>query len=261
MDGATLRKLILEVIAERSKVNNQNAVATNDTLGEVRKRLYPGPARTTNLELEQAALTIWHDLLIGGYMAFGIDLNNCDPGWCHLTERGRQALKHLSRDPLNPDGYLEYLRQRAKLSPIALSYVEEALKTYAAGCWKATVVMIGAAAERLALDLREAILAKMHSLGKKPSAQLNDWKVKTFLAAIDKVLSPRRKDMPSKLAQRFEVNWLALASQIRIARNEAGHPTDTDPVSPESVQGAMLQFPELAATTTDLIEWVANSYT
>ncbi len=43
-------------------------------------------------------------------MAFGSDINNPDTDRCHLTAHGREALKHLSRDPLNPDGYLEHLR-------------------------------------------------------------------------------------------------------------------------------------------------------
>lgn len=125
MDGAKLRQVTLEVVAERTKMNNANALHTKSALADIMTRLFP-PPRQADLDQQQAILTFWHDLLVGGFMAFGLDVNNCDTDKCHLTERGRTALKHLSRDPLNPDGYLEHLCQRAKLSPIATSYIEEA---------------------------------------------------------------------------------------------------------------------------------------
>lgn len=259
MDGAKLRQVTLEVVAERTKMNNANALHTKSALADIMTRLFP-PPRQADLDQQQAILTFWHDLLVGGFMAFGLDVNNCDTDKCHLTERGRTALKHLSRDPLNPDGYLEHLCQRAKLSPIATSYIEEALKTYGSHCWKATAVMVGAASERLALDVRDAIVAKMISLSVQPPTALTTWPIKTVLTAINNELAPRTNTMPKKLAEAFAVNWPTMTHQIRVARNDAGHPTDTDPVSPDAVQGSMLMFPDVAATATDLIAWVAAHY-
>src|ERR1700689_1401705 len=51
--------------------------------------------------LEEAILTQWHDLFRTGLLAWGLNLSNPDPPFFHLTQRGRQALASLARDPSN----------------------------------------------------------------------------------------------------------------------------------------------------------------
>ncbi len=75
---------------------------------------------------------------------------------------------------------------------MAFSYIEEALKTYGANCWKATAAMVGAASERLVLDVRDAIVNKMVLLSQTPTPALTDWKIKTILGAISGELTPRK---------------------------------------------------------------------
>jgi len=58
---------------------------------------------------------------------------------------GEFGLKHLSRDPANPDGYLNQA-QLANINEISLSYLKKALNTYKSNSFKAASVMIGAAA-------------------------------------------------------------------------------------------------------------------
>ena len=50
--------------------------------------------------LEEAILTQWHDLFRTGLLAWGLNLSNPDPPFFHLTQRGRQALASLARDPM-----------------------------------------------------------------------------------------------------------------------------------------------------------------
>ena len=76
----------------------------------------------------------------------------------HLTEVGRRTLSTLSRDPYNPEGYLAAVRPLLAPGSVALSYLEEGVNTFQAGCLKATAVMVGAAAESLVLDVRDTLV-------------------------------------------------------------------------------------------------------
>lgn len=104
---------------------------------------------------EEALLTEWGELFRTGFLAWGKNLNSPDPPWFHLTERGRKVLESLTRDPSNPAGYLRHLASLGELNPVAHSYVTEGLECYVAGLFKASAVMVGAAAESLILGLRE----------------------------------------------------------------------------------------------------------
>ncbi len=42
-------------------------------------------------------------------------------------------------------------------------------------------------------------------------------------------------------------------------RNEAGHPSSIDPVTPDTVHASLLVFPELARLAKGLTDWVSNS--
>ena len=48
--------------------------------------------------------------------------------------------------------------------------------------------------------------------------------------------------------------------QIRMARNEAGHPKSIDAVTPETVHASLLIFPELAKLCHELRSWISKSY-
>jgi hypothetical protein len=82
-----------------------------------------------HVEAEQALLTLFYDLFRTGHLAWGHDLAFSDPPMCHVTAQGRQTLRHLSRDPANPDGYLAHLTRQGSPNAIAHSYLQEALTT------------------------------------------------------------------------------------------------------------------------------------
>lgn len=253
MDGSEIRKIMLEVIQELS--TRGSPLQSKTAIREAANRL--GIRR--DLEAEQALLTFWHDLFRMGYLAWGYNVSNSEPPFCHLTELGRQALSHLSRDPANPDGYFTYLSDTATLNPIAESYIREALTTFNANCYKATAVMVGAAAESMVLELRDALVAKTDSLGQAKPRDL-DWRIKRVLDAIEALLKSKKQLMPRNLYESFEHYWSAFTHQIRTVRNEAGHPASIEPVTQEAVYASLLLFPELAHLISELLEWVANNY-
>jgi len=213
------------------------------------------------MEDQQALLTVWGDLFRLSVLAWGCDLANTAPPFMHLTEVGRRTLSRLSRDPYNPEGYLAAIRPLLIPGSIALSYLEEGVNTFQAGCLKATAVMVGAAAEALVLDVRDTLVTRLNMIDTLVPAKLNDWKVKTIRDAVGVEIEARKAQLDRRLYERFSAFWVAVSDQMRLARNDAGHPVSTDPVTHETVHAALLLFPEFAGLVRDLNAWVSGLLT
>ena len=208
---------------------------------------------------DQTILTQWGELFRTGLLAWGLNLSNPDPPFFHLTERGRLALAHLTRDPSNPAGYLRYLASIATLDAVAMSYLTEGLECYAAGLYKAAAVMVGSAAESVILDLRSVTVQKFKSTNKSPIPKtMQDWKIKTVADALRTFLEGNKLQMKRELREPFEAYWSAFAQQIRAVRNDAGHPTSVDPVTSDAVHASLLIFPELARLASGLSRWIED---
>jgi len=253
MDSAELRKAILEEIAELSPM--EGSVQMTPVLKEVAKRF-----DIKGDEAEQMILTAWYDLFRNGHLSWGLNLGQPGLPFIHLTERGRETFLYLSRDPANPDGYLGHLNQSASLTPIAKSYIAEALETYNSNCFKATAVMVGGAAESIILDVRDILVNGMNNVGRTVPRKLQDWRIKTVLDAMETELETHKSDMPRKLEENFAAYWSAFTAQIRTVRNDAGHPKSVEPVTPEAVHASLLIFPELAKLAAEIIDWANTFY-
>ena len=252
MEIESVRSVLFEVIDELGW-DKTRGFQSGSVLKEV--------ARRTNLqgtEKQQVLLTLWHDLVRSGHIAWGFDVLNADPPFCHLTERGRKLLENVSRDPANPAGYLAYLRASASLTPVAESYIREALETYNSGCYKATAVMVGGASESLLLNLRDTAVSRLNFLGKSVPSGLRDWRAKRIVDSVESLIQGYIKDLPRPLADSFSAYYAAFAGQIRMVRNDAGHPKSIDPVSQDTVHSSLLIFPELAKLISELKEWVED---
>lgn len=146
------------------------------------------------------------------------------------------------------------------LNGIADSYIQEALNTYNANCFKATAVMVGCAAESLTLELRDELIAKMKTLGMNIPKKLEDWRIRTVLNALQNNFETKKQTMGKQLRESFEAYWPAFTQQIRAVRNEAGHPISVDPVTDRAVHSSLLIFPELAVLSSNMIRWIKNTY-
>ena len=250
-----VRACLLQVIAEQmpKRVGDSN-LQSGSVLEETDRRL----GRKRDPSLEEAILTVFHDLLRTGYLAWGYNLCNPNPPFFHVTERGRMSLATLSRDPMNPDGYLNFLSKNANLNPIADSYLKEALSCFVNDLPKAAAVMIGGAAESMALELRDKITERLNSLNCDIPKKMNDFRIKMVLDSIYLFFIHNAGQMSQDLQESFKSYWPAFSQQIRSMRNEAGHPSSFAPVTFYNVHASMLIFPELAKLTRQLIEWVSH---
>ena len=255
-DAGQIRTVVLEVIEGLLKEYGNGSLQS----GAVLQRAAPRLGRSRDLQEQQALLASFYDLFRVGYLSWGADLANPAPPFCHVTALGRRALAQHSRDPANPDGYMAHLQRQGAVGPVAESYIREALNTFNTACFKATAVMVGAAAEGLVLGVRDALVAKLQTLGQPVPPGLNDWRIKRVLSAIEAALAARKAMMPPTLFERLEANWPAFTHQIRTARNDAGHPVSVEPVTADEVHASLLIFPQLAALATQLTDWIGSSY-
>jgi hypothetical protein len=120
--------------------------------------------------------------------------------------------------------------------------------------------MVGCASERILLRIRDRLVAALPLKNEAVPKSLQDWRLKTVLAGIDEFFRSKRKLLPAKLSEAFETNWPALTGQIRMLRNDAGHPTAIDAVSEEAVHASLLIFPEVAKLQKDLMDWIKANY-
>jgi hypothetical protein len=241
----SIREVLLHEIQAQSSNLQQSSVL------EAAARKLPGCEH-------QAILTQWSELFRTGLLAWGYNLYNPNPPFFHLTERGRLALQNLTRDPSNPDGYMRHLDSITKIGPIARSYLIEGLDCYVAGLFKAAAVMIGGAAESVILEFRDAAVTKLNTLSKPVPKQITDWRIKTVTDALRDFVEQRKAQLDNDLREPFEAYWPAFTLQIRAVRNDAGHPTSIDPVTPDSVHASLLIFPELASLADHLSTWVTQ---
>lgn len=255
VDGAAIRRTLLEVLQEK-QASAGSSLQQNSILSETSRRL-------GNLAVgeQQALLTLWYDLFRSGQVAWGYNLSNPDPPFCHLTEQGRRTLEHLSRDPSNPGGYRAHLKKVATLNPVAEVYVDEAVTTYNANCFRAAAVMIGVAAESIALELRDTVSRGIQATSRSVPRDLTDFRIKRVLDALQKELEGQSAGMPHDLREDFQAYWPAFTQQVRTVRNDAGHPVSVDRVTPDAVHASLLTFPELARLATRLQAWAPTHYT
>ncbi len=256
-DTYDIRAVILQVIQDQHPKGSTDAsLQQGSVLEETKRRI----GIAYDLTKEQAILTTWHDLFRTGYLAWGLNITNPNPPFFHVTEIGRRTLASLSRDPGNPAGYLRHLASIAKLNPIAHSYLIEGLECYVAGLYKAAAVMVGGATESIILELRDTTVQKLTSLSKSIPKNMNDWRVKTVSDALHNFLDGQKAQFGPELRDEFEAYWAAFAQQIRAVRNDAGHPTSVDPVTPDSVHASLLIFPEITKLADKLKTWVTNDF-
>lgn len=253
---ADIREMILNIVeARQPKKPGDQSLQQGEILDSVWQQLKKDRRSYPDEEI----LTEWYDLFRAGYLSWGHNLANPSQPWCHVTNRGKRAFDRLGRDPGNPAGYLRHVYASGPLNPVTGSYLKEGLDCYAAGHFKAAAVMIGIASESLILDLRDTLVSQLKSLSQKEPKNINDWRIKVILEALQTYFDSRKNDLSKDLREQYEAYWAAFAHQIRITRNDAGHPSSIDPVTEDGVHASFLVFPNLAWLCKELSNWTINA--
>jgi hypothetical protein len=113
------------------------------------------------------------------------------------------------------------------LSAEAQIYLEEAVGAFYAGCMLASCVMSGVAAEAEFLNMLDAVANGRHS--SKFAAAQKSFFIRKKIEAFQKALQPMLNTLPAKVTENLETNLTMIQSVLRLARNDAGHPTGASP--------------------------------
>jgi hypothetical protein len=177
---------------------------------------------------------VW-DLFRQGFITLGRDTSNPGWPWLRLTRFGRE----INRGPYRFHDTTSFLKlvkaDVPDISDLALTYLDEAVATFYADCLRASCVMLGAAAESEFLRLIEAASSPT-ALHCRTFQPLQKHKfVRQKITHFHDLLKPLLKTLPNEATEDLEINLTAIQSVLRIARNEAGHPSDAATPSREQV--------------------------
>jgi len=146
-----------------------------------------------------------------------------------LTKAGRAAIQDQDWNPDYTEAYVRRHQERVPdVDPLVIRYADEALRSYINGCYLASAIMLGGAAEAAFLDLGRSF-AKWTG-GTKGDAY------RTFVDGprqfgpkfedFRKKIEGRRAELPETFTDQMDIILWSILNLIRIHRNSAGHPRD-----------------------------------
>jgi len=253
-----IRPAILEVLSELQR--DKRAVDSLQS-GEVLGKLASKFQTVGDHEAEGAILAEWQAMFTSGLLIWGAHFRQSEPPFFHISKIGQSVIAELSRDPYNKNGYLANIDAHSNISAITRSYLVESLECYSFNQYKASAVLLGAASERCVLDLRGAVRDQLSKRNDPVPKSLSSQQIKTILSGLQKYFEGNKKEIVKnnvgghELYSEFEAHWPSFTQQIRIVRNDVGHPNSIVPVSRETVRANFLIFPAVAKMSTDLVEW------
>jgi|HubBroStandDraft_5_1064220.scaffolds.fasta_scaffold107012_2 hypothetical protein len=231
-----IREVVIDILVKRETTTYEPNQWANLSSGvaEVFGRRTAVPGRPQNrhdqprLHPYDAELVrdVFWDLFRQGFITLG--LNDSNPGWpwFRLSHYGQNAL--LTQSPYRFHDTTSYLNlvktEIPDISTEALSYLDEAVAAFYADCLLASCVMLGVAAEAEFLRLVDAACASQ-TYGAKftPIAKLSF--IRQKITKFHDILKPLISKLPKDATEDLETNLSAIQSILRIARNDAGHPT------------------------------------
>ena len=214
---------------------------------------------------ERLQNVVW-DLILGRMLIPGTRNPTSNSGWpfITITDHGWKTLEETRPVPYDPDGYLAALANHSTtLHATIVRYVEESLATFRTGAYLASVVMLGAASEKLLGELCLTIEASIADLSKAKKFQqkINSKKMKERLDTVVGWCRNHRTQLCGSWQNDEQIEVLEqLGHFIRKRRNDAGHPQDPPAVpSHEEMYAWLVVFPDYCLAVWELKSFLDSS--
>ena len=203
---------------------------------------------------------LFWSFIIQGIIMPGFNASNPNLPFFSLTEYGNQVIDSKDPVPHDPDNYLKHLKGLApNLDPIVISYVAEGLECFQRGTYRASVVMLGVASEKLALDLANTVQQKL------PQREADNLSRVVQRDGIAKVYDETKKHLLSRVPQLEKALGDGLVAQldgvfaiIRTYRNQSGHPTGQI-IDRLTALGLFSSFPFYCKRASELISYIERN--
>ena len=189
---------------------------------------YPSPS-LRGLDAELLRDVFW-DLFRQGFITLGMNDDNPQWPWFRLSHFGEKTLAVQSPYRFHDtNSFLSLVKKEVPdISADAVVYLGEAVAAFYTDCLLASCVMLGVAAEVEFLRLAEIAAANpTHASKFAAVTKLNA--IRQKIVKFHECLKPLIPALPYAATEDLEANFLATQSVLRIARNDAGHPTGATP--------------------------------
>ena len=169
---------------------------------------------------------VFWDLFRQGFITLG--MNDSNPMWpfFRLSHFGEQTLQNQSPYRFHDtSSFVSMVKKEVPdISPESVAYLDEAVAAFYAGCLLASCVMLGVAAEAEFLRLVDvAASSGAHGSTFSPIQKLTF--IRQKITKFQNALKPLLPNFPKDVTEDLDTNLTAIQSVLRIARNDAGHPT------------------------------------
>jgi hypothetical protein len=171
-------------------------------------------------------LELFWELFRQGIITLGYNDANLEFPFFRLSRFGKRLIEnqdtYFFHDVTSYTNWVK--REVAKIDPVTLLYVQEALQAFRSGCILSCSVMLGVATEHTFLLLVGAV--EKSPTYAKPFAGVGE--ERTILQKVNKfkrILDQHQKALPSDVREDLDTRFAGILSVIRTFRNQAGHPT------------------------------------
>ena len=197
---------------------------------------YPGAGSQLHRSDQDVVLEVVWDLFRQGIITLGLDVSNPGWPWLRLSRFGQNAIQGQSPFRFHDGtGFLKILRAEVPdVSTETITYLEEAVAAFYADCLLASCVMLGVAAEFEFLRLID-VATKSATHGANFSTVNNVKFIRQKITKFRDRLTPIVGTLSTNVTEDLDTHLDAIQSIIRIARNDAGHPSGTKPPLREQV--------------------------
>ena len=253
------RAVVLQCLKENRNCYQYNNVFSSldnyvDFIGDLKQ----GRRRLTMLAQD----VLW-ELMIQGVIAPGLDSNNPNLPFFHITEYGEKVVLEQKYVPHDPTGYLDRFRvDIGSPDPVVIIYLSESLECFARGNLIASVVMLGIAAERVFLLLCRALSESLSDQGEKAefdrilAQKAMKPKLDWFLSKVQKL----QQGLPRPLPDNVNIMLCTIYDFIRCQRNDLGHPQDSLPnVTREDAYVNLRVFPSYYEMANQVVSYLETN--
>lgn len=199
---------------------------------------------------------VFWELVVEGIVSPGMNADNPDLPWYHVTRYGRQLLDAGVAHPHDEEAYLARVHGRVGApDATVMAYLAESVRAFRRSTPVAAAVMLGIAAERVFLLVCEALRAALRDpaeqrafglvMDRFPMRPKLDW-------AHDKIQKIHGRRLPG-WPDNASLAVMAIYDFLRIQRNDLGHPRDMPPaVDRAEIFGNLQIFPGYYETAETL---------
>ncbi|AIF84159.1 hypothetical protein NTE_02104 [Candidatus Nitrososphaera evergladensis SR1] len=168
------------------------------------------------------------EFMTEGLIGWGLNYDNPEPPFMHISEYGRAVVLSQKPQPYDPDGYLANLKTEIPgIDETIMIYITEALQTLRRNNLFSAAVMTGVASERAFELLLDAVSNAVTGNGQPEKFEKlkNDTRTKYKFDEVKKVVMQLPVQRRNEIDENLESNLDGVFNLIRITRNDAGHPT------------------------------------